>query len=109
MATCMWPLAFAAHWVEGNASRLRLRYWPLLARTVSYDDLSSVEYRANASPWEFGGVGLRLTAAGTALANRKGPGFAVRTNSGTSYLVTVKDDRELAQVRNRISQARPDL
>lgn len=109
MAICMWPLAFAAHWVEGNANGLRLRYMPLLTRTVTYDDLSSVEYRPNASPWEFGGIGLRLTAAGTALANRKGPGFALRTSSGKSYLVIVKDDRELAQIRENISQARRDL
>ena len=109
MTICMWPLAFAAHWVEGNATGLRLRYWPLLTRAVTYDDLASVEYRPNASPWDFGGIGLRLTSDGTALVNRKGPGFAVRTNSGKSYFVIVKDDRELADIRNHISQARQDL
>jgi len=110
MAVCMWPLAFAAHWVDGDGDGLRLRYWPILSRTVPYAKIASVDYRSAVSPWEFAGIGLRLASGGVlAFANRKGPGVGIRTTDGRSYYVVLGNDQELTQVRDRISQSRPDL
>lgn len=110
MVLCMWPLVFAAHWIEGGSDGLRLRYWPLLSRTVSYSDIASVEFRSNVSPWDFGGIGLRVASGGVlAFVNRKGPGVAIQTTTGRSYFIIVKDDAELAKVREQLSLTRGDL
>ncbi len=110
MAICMWPLGCAAHWVEGDADALKLRYWPLLSRRIPYSEVASVEYRRNVSPWEFGGIGLRLASGGVlALVNRAGPGVGVRLKDGRSYFVIVTDIIELETVRDKLSQARADL
>ncbi|WP_029068077.1 hypothetical protein [Jonesia quinghaiensis] len=110
MMLCMWPFAFAAHWVVGSEDGLRLRYWPILTRTVPYANIASVDYRSAVSPWEFAGIGLRIASGGVlAFANRKGPGFGIRTTDGRSYYVVLADDQELARVRDSISAARPDI
>ena len=110
MAICMWPLAFAAHWADGDKDGLRLRYWPLLSRTVPYAKIASVDYRPADSPGEFAGIGLRLASDGVlAFANRKGPGIGIKTADGQAYYVVLADDQELSQVRDRISQSRPGM
>lgn len=110
MAICMWPLAFAAHWIEGWDEGLRIRYWPILSRAVSFADIASVDFRACVSPWEFGGIGLRLASRGIlAFANRTGPGVEIHTHDGRSYFVTLNDPQELTRVRNHITHARHSL
>lgn len=110
MVICMWPFAFAAHWVEGHEGGLRIRYWPILSRTISYTNLASVDYRSSISPWEFAGIGLRLAPGGIlAFANRKGPGFGITTKDGRSYYVILNDDQELDEIRDHITDARSDL
>lgn len=110
MAICMWPLALAAHWVEGSDDGLRLVYWPLLSRTIACTRIASVEYWPSAAPRKSPGIGLRLASGGVlALANRTGPGFGIRTADGRSYSVVLADDEELAQVRAWISRVRPEL
>lgn len=110
MVICMWPFAFAAHWVEGRDEGLRIRYWPVLSRTILYANIASVDYRPSISPWEFAGIGLRLAPGGIlAFANRKGPGLGLTTKDGRSYYVVLNDDQELAEIRDRITHARHDL
>lgn len=109
MVICMWPFAFAAHWVEGDADGLKIRYWPLLSRRIDYSDLASVEYRQAASTWDFAGIGLRLTSGGLALVNRKGPGFGMRLTDGRAYFVILADNVELTAVQCHLTLARPDL
>lgn len=109
-AICMWPLAFAAHWVEGGDDGLRLVYRPVLSRTIPCTKIASVEYWPSTSPRKSAGIGLRMAGGGVlALANRTGPGFGVSTTDGRSYSVVLADDEELAQVRGWISVVRPDL
>lgn len=110
MVTCMWPLAFAAHWIEGHSDGIKIRYWPLLPRRIEYEDLVSVDYRESVSPWEFGGIGLRLASGGIlALVNRKGPGIGMRLDDGRAYFVILRDQREREIIHEHIGQMRPDL
>lgn len=110
MVICMWPLGWAAHWVDGEAEGLRLRYWPFLTRRIRYADLASVEYRESASPAEFAGVGLRLAPGGIlALVNRAGPGIGLRTTAGRAYFVILADLDELGSIHDQVARARPDL
>ncbi|ACZ20634.1 hypothetical protein Sked_06740 [Sanguibacter keddieii DSM 10542] len=110
MAICMWPLALAAHWVEGGDDGLRLVYWPVLSRTIPLTRIASVEYWPSAAPWKSPGIGLRLASGGVlALANRTGPSFGIRTTDGRSHSVVLADDEELAHVRAWISRVRPEL
>ena len=110
MVICMWPLACAAHWIEGDADGMRIRYVPLLSRRLEFTDLASVDYRSQVSPWMYGGIGLRLAVGGVlAFVNRRGPGVGVRLTDGRAYFVVLRDDQELGQVRRQLAQARPDL
>lgn len=110
MVICMWPLAFAAHWINGDSDGITIRYWPLLSRRIEYEHLVSVDYRRRVSPWDFGGIGLRLASGGIlALVNRKGPGIGMRLADGRAYFVILRDQRELQLVQERIGQVRPDL
>ncbi|WDH78026.1 hypothetical protein PTQ19_10885 [Microbacterium esteraromaticum] len=110
MAACMWPLAFAAHWIEGHADRIRIRFWPVLSRTVPFERIAWIECRSAVSAWEFGGIGLRMAPRGVlAFANRTGPGIGIRTIDGREYFVILTDDTELSDVLERIAAARPDL
>ncbi|GAA1857555.1 hypothetical protein ACFQZV_02540 [Microbacterium koreense] len=110
MVICMWPLAFASHWIESDAGGLTLKYWPLVSRRIEYQALASVDFRQSASPWEFSGIGLRI-ASGRVLAfvNRRGPGIGLRVKDGRGYFVILADVVELTAVQDDLARARPDL
>ncbi|WP_129661433.1 hypothetical protein [Rothia halotolerans] len=91
-AILCWPMVFATHSVGVGGKFVRLIYWPLYCKTISYEEIDSVKFCEVFSWRDAAGLGLRYSRGyGLMFINRNGPGISIQTRTGKIYSIVIPD------------------